>query len=471
MENNQRNSRKRLNSLILLVAFTAIMLIVSTYAWFSAQRNVTASGLEGKVEVAEGLMISLDAKNWTQAIDFTAPLLDSGATLAAPYAAADEDDETYDYTAGQNNLPAEMIPVSGNGDEDLNTNTEMSFYNGVVASYNKDVDGAGTGTALDAYTEMYDITKSKAHTSLSTNGASDLDYAGFYAIDLFLQNSSKIDTTAGESQGTSEETLQLNTNSLLKLLNAGSTSDYTTGLQNTTRVALAMYNTTGLTNSASTVGTDASSIYVTANQQQILQAYKGAKISDIAIWEPNASTHTEYVQQNNNFLVLDTTVDGLYIAATATGNAGGRQISKFTTTEVIPTYALTSGSLDAEQTLNKKVNNVAETGIADIYDWKTVTGTGMDRQIALQTDTESDYSITGVRNLVSITSPGANIYELGNEGDVVTFDMLQNSIIKLRMYLWLEGQDPDTINQASHGGGVHLDLGLVKGATPGQEAS
>ena len=49
--------------------------------------------------------------------------------------------------------------------------------------------------------------------------------------------------------------------------------------------------------------------------------------------------------------------------------------------------------------------------------------------------------------------------------------MLQNSIIKLRMYLWLEGQDPDTINQASHGGGVHLDLGLVKGATPGQEAS
>ena len=41
MENNQRNSRKRLNSLVLLVAFTAVMLIVSTYAWFTSQRDIT----------------------------------------------------------------------------------------------------------------------------------------------------------------------------------------------------------------------------------------------------------------------------------------------------------------------------------------------------------------------------------------------------------------------------------------------
>ena len=46
-QKNQRNSRKRLNSLILLVAFTAVMLIVSTYAWFSAQRDVKLGGLIG----------------------------------------------------------------------------------------------------------------------------------------------------------------------------------------------------------------------------------------------------------------------------------------------------------------------------------------------------------------------------------------------------------------------------------------
>lgn len=71
-ENNQRNSRKKLNALILLVAFTAILLIVSTYAWFSTQKNVTLSGLDGVVNVAEGLQISLDALNWANSIDLSA---------------------------------------------------------------------------------------------------------------------------------------------------------------------------------------------------------------------------------------------------------------------------------------------------------------------------------------------------------------------------------------------------------------
>ena len=70
-QNKQKNPRRRLNSLILLVAFTAIMLIVSTYAWFSSQKTVTIGGLKGTVNVAEGLQISLDAQNWSQSINFT----------------------------------------------------------------------------------------------------------------------------------------------------------------------------------------------------------------------------------------------------------------------------------------------------------------------------------------------------------------------------------------------------------------
>ena len=89
MENNQRNSRKRLNSLILLVAFTAVMLIVSTYAWFSTQKNVTLSGIYGKVNVAEGLQISLDAKTWKNEIDFS--------DFTAKYEDADDDGDEDDY--------------------------------------------------------------------------------------------------------------------------------------------------------------------------------------------------------------------------------------------------------------------------------------------------------------------------------------------------------------------------------------
>ena len=62
--------QKTLRKLILLVAYTAIMLIAVTYAWFSSQKDVTLSGLKGEVNVAEGLQISLDAEHWVNTINF-----------------------------------------------------------------------------------------------------------------------------------------------------------------------------------------------------------------------------------------------------------------------------------------------------------------------------------------------------------------------------------------------------------------
>ena len=108
---NEKNSRKRLNSLILLVAFTAVMLIVSTYAWFSAQKTVTISNLEGKVNVAEGIEISLDAVNWSQEIDFAKYHATDGDIgeyngLASVYPVNGADDKVH------NILPTELIPVS-----------------------------------------------------------------------------------------------------------------------------------------------------------------------------------------------------------------------------------------------------------------------------------------------------------------------------------------------------------------------
>ena len=138
MENNQRNSRKRLNSLILLVAFTAVMLIISTYAWFSTQKNVTIQGLKGVVNVAEGLQISLDASHWVNSIDFdhfeqtsasswtvktTSPTtyLDSGKTFQNP------------ATDVTNVVPTELLPVSSTGYEETNDGigqAAMKFYKG-----------------------------------------------------------------------------------------------------------------------------------------------------------------------------------------------------------------------------------------------------------------------------------------------------------------------------------------------------
>ena len=64
--------------------------------------------------------------------------------------------------------------------------------------------------------------------------------------------------------------------------------DADSGLQNTVRVGLALYE-----------GTASS----TATQSQILTATKDSNIKDIAIWEPNASDHVEYIVENNNKLI------------------------------------------------------------------------------------------------------------------------------------------------------------------------
>ena len=161
-ENKQKNSRRRLNSLILLVAFTAIMLIVSTYAWFSTQKSVTISNLEGTVKVAEGLEISLDADKWSQEVDFSQ--YSDQTTLKKLYGSAEH-----------NIIPTELLPVSSNGTEGIEK-AEIPFYRGV----NENTKELNSIVAVDGLN--------------SSATATDPKYPGYYAIDLFLRNSSRINT-------------------------------------------------------------------------------------------------------------------------------------------------------------------------------------------------------------------------------------------------------------------------------------
>ena len=93
----KRKSELKIIFFIILVA--AALFIVSTYAWFSTQRNVSITNLSGTVEVAEGLEISLDAKRW-----FNEIVLGDGE---------DEMSIIDDAYEGHNNIiPSEMMPVS-----------------------------------------------------------------------------------------------------------------------------------------------------------------------------------------------------------------------------------------------------------------------------------------------------------------------------------------------------------------------
>ena len=112
----------------------------------------------------------------------------------------------------------------------------------------------------------------------------------------------------------------------------------------------------------------------------------------------------------------------------------------------MPTYALKESSIGGN--------------IENIYIWDG-SETNLQKQNTLQTTkkSDSDYTVKeGVQNLVSTTDGST------------TFTIPASKVCRLRIYVWLEGQDVDCINYASYGGGIKVNIGLVKGSTIGATA-
>ena len=368
---NKKNKKKsEMNAMFFIILLALVIFIISTYAWFSTQRNVSITNLNGTVEVAEGLEISLDAQNWS-----------NGLVLGEEEGQLDIIDDAY---SGNKNLkPSEMLPVSTLG---------------LVSGQQQDLQ-----MLRGKITNSIQLSDIKAMIETETNPDVDT-FPGYFAFDVFLKNSSKQDDL--------DDVLQLNYDSSLEIMETDKSS---TGLQNTARVAFAKYSGTS---------------DVMADQATILKETAGigvgagtSYITDVAIWEPNSNDHVDYIVQNNNKI---------------TGPG-----ASFNATTQMDTYALKSSSIG--QT------------IADIYKWDG-TESNLSKQNVLQTTKTSteDYSISeGVQNLVSTTDGST------------TFGISPNKISRIRIYLWLEGQDVDCINYASHGGGIKVNIGLVKGSEEG----
>ena len=422
-ENKQKNSKRRLNSLILLVAFTAIMLIVSTYAWFSTQKNVSLSGLEGTVKVAEGLQISLDAKTWKNGIDFKdfteQTFIDTyvpGATLEHPYQYPDPAQSDGTKIAATNVLPDELLPVSttGAGEDITGANSKtMAMYNGDNINGN----------------QLVSITKMAEEKA-----------SGYYAIDLFLQNSSKSTVTV--------DPLQLQAGSVLTVK---STTKQTTGLQNTARVALVQYKNS---NDAK-VKVDS-----TPSTENIIAGTTNTDIESVAIWEPNANAHVQYIVDSNNNVTwkkADVTGeknplkdDEIFKAITWQTNDAEKKI-KFGLTSQVPTYALTAACLTNKELTGADID-ASKGSMQDIYNWGTSASTSLAKQYTLQTTTAGIDADKAFVSAADGSSP---------------FQIPGGQYVRMRMYIWLEGQDVDCTNYASLGGGIKIDFGFSK---PGSQS-
>ena len=148
---SKKSKRKTdLRSSILILLLIAILLISSTYAWFTANQVVTVSTLEVHVEASSGLQISTDANNWKSII-------------------SNEDITTNAYTGHANQVPTNMAPVSTVGEIDASTGY-MKMYYGTVAA--------------NETSGEYELTA----TQETTEGTDTANEAGKYiAFDMFLK--------------------------------------------------------------------------------------------------------------------------------------------------------------------------------------------------------------------------------------------------------------------------------------------
>ena len=445
MQTRTKESRKRLQSLILLTAFTCVLLIVSTYAWFTTQKDVNVSNIRAKVEVAEGLSISLDGAEWTQVLDL-GNALDAAHSKYQPANASLTDSATTleygPYEGHRNHIPDEFLPVSTSGDivevttggtAGLRGAKELGFYTGKY-----------DGNTTQDFDQI--IKTNQDDTALTP---SDAAYAGYYAFDIFLKNTSKT--------GVTKDILQLNSDAYAWVLPEGETitnalgveyvgkSD--PGIQNAIRVAFARYgdgeNATG--------NTFVDVKDVSDPVEDVVKATAGYEITKIAIWEPNHDDHKDRIITNIGKLFPTDKGDEFKNPLPA---ASGYDRSTY-----VPFWTYTLKSTAVGQT------------IGNVFDW---SNTHMKKTATLQTTTTygtepeklNGYTVEGVQNLITTASTAENPSDTA-DGKFEPLTLAANSITRFRVYVYIDGQDPDCDTDASQGGGIEVTIALTKGERQG----
>ena len=68
MAKRNKKHEKRVKKLIVICLLSAIILTVSTYAWFIGMQTVSVNAFEVEIAGADGLLLSVDGKTFTETV-------------------------------------------------------------------------------------------------------------------------------------------------------------------------------------------------------------------------------------------------------------------------------------------------------------------------------------------------------------------------------------------------------------------
>lgn len=267
MKKRTKASKQRLNNLLILLVLTAVLLVMSTYAWFTANRTVNIDSIDVKVSTSSGLQISADGIDWKTVL--------TKADLADAYNT---------YPAAVNQLPDNMAPVSTA--LEVEGNKLAMFYGNVAADMQtgsptygeyvlKSVKTASGLTAESAAANgITDLTAEHDSHLITTKGEYDKGY--YIAFDVFIKSGNSASAfymsgSVNEVEPTNNKDAQGN------VIYQLATDEK--GIANAARVALIKGGNTGASDT-------------TANIQAL--PTNGTTL----MWEPNSDYHTTHGIEN-----------------------------------------------------------------------------------------------------------------------------------------------------------------------------
>ena len=383
MRKRNKKHEKRVKKLAVGTALCALILGVSTYAWFIGMKTVNVSSFDISIASTESLMLSIDGKNWSQEVTIN------------------EDNFSDAYEGNTNSWGGEgLIPISTVGAMDPDTSKLIMFEKG----------------SLTATEGGYRLMSSRI------NNSSTKEADGYVAFDLFIKNLS------GEEYYTNydplnEEAIYLTPESKASASTNG--GEQNTGIENSVRVAFAQVGRVIATTEDPTTitGIDCSG----SNGSTKICDQRNAQI-----WEPNDTKHVENAINWYNASCKKRIADDVFDDASYNGTCG--TVSDGT---AYHTYVV-SGVID-------------ETDTVDVYDGADYNGytnsispTAADGKLVdLDTFTDTEKNLQGVERPTFMT-------------------LAPNSITKVRVYVYIEGQDIDNYDFASLGKKISVSFGFTK---------
>ena len=389
MKKRNNKHEKRVKKLIVACGLSAIILAVSTYAWFIGMKTVNVSSFDVKIAAIDSLSLSLDGETFSDTVTINAD----------NYTTVNDSNNTNSWGG------AGLVPMSSVGVIDNASSRLTLFEKG----------------SLTTTPGGYRIMASKVNNSTT-------EQRGYVAFDLYIKNLSGEEYYPDQNV-LNEEAIYLTPESKVTV---GAAGEADAGIENSVRVAFAQIGRVIATTDVQETVTG-----ITCETKGGVTGICNSRSAEI--WEPNDTVHNDnatnwYNTSCKKRTGLDVTNSASYAGVCGTINNG----------EAYPTYAI-SGVINY-------TDNV------DVYDgekYNTYT-TSVSPTPAKGKLMAYDYFTDSEKNLTGTDRP--------------TFMTLApNSITKVRVYVYIEGQDVDNYDFASLGKQISVRFGFTKERFTGED--